>query len=363
MITLIHGPAELLRAEALAEIRAGIAADADLAGLNTAVLEGRQATLDDVLFAISALPFLAERRLVVVERLLARLASGGKGRAKGGESAAEAGGGTSGDGAPQAEAPGDPESTAIAGQAKAWAALLDQVPETTELVLIEEDTVTGGAMLRRLIEMQRAGHARIVICEKPRRGDLQTWIRERAKKIGVQLDAGAVTDLAEYVGDDLRDLVQELIKLRDFTGGTRSVSQADVRRLVPATRAANVFEMVDALAAGHVAQAGRLLHHALEVDGEQPLGLLALFGRRYRQLIQAKALQAEGGSAIEIAGRLSAPDWQVRKLLEQARHQSIASLAWALERILAADEAIKTGKCSDREALDLLLAELSRREA
>ena len=37
---------------------------------------------------------------------------------------------------------------------------------------------------------------------------------------------------------------------------------------------------------------------------------------------------------------------------------TLASLQWALERILAADEAIKTGRCSDREALDILLAEL-----
>jgi DNA polymerase-3 subunit delta len=73
-------------------------------------------------------------------------------------------------------------------------------------------------------------------------------------------------------------------------------------------------------------------------------------------------LHSEGGSQADIAGQLGVADWQARKLLEQARHQSPERLIWALERILAADEAIKTGKCSDREAMDILLAELSRPE-
>ncbi len=175
---------------------------------------------------------------------------------------------------------------------------------------------------------------------------------------GVQLESAAVVELAEFVGDDLRQLDQELIKLRDFAGGQGIVQREAVRRLVPATRAANVFDMVDALAAGNAAQAGRLLQHAVDVDGEQPLGLLALLGRRFRQLIQAKALESEGFRPSEVATQLGQAEWQASRLLEQASRQDPAGLQRALEHILAADEAIKTGKCSDREALDILLAEL-----
>ncbi len=363
MILLVHGPAELLRAEAVQQVRAGLAPDPALADLNTVRLDGRQVTVGELQFACGALPFLADRRLVIVERLLARLSASGP-RPKREAAVPGAGMPPRGSSAAEAESPSsDPQGAragnAPAGSLKAWLDVFDQVPDaTTELVLVEEDVVSGGAVLRRLIELQRAGRARIIVCEKPKRRDLPLWIQERARMRGVQLDGAALADLADFVGDDLRQLDQELIKLRDFAGGRNVVRREVVRRLVSATRAANVFDMVDALAAGNAPQAGRLLRHAIDVDGEQPLGLLALLGRRFRQLIQAKALAGEGLRPAEIAAQLGQAEWQAGRLLEQASRQNESRLVRALERILAADEAIKTGKCADREALDILLAEL-----
>ena len=83
MITLIHGPAELLRAETLDAIRSSIAADAEMAELNTTRLDGRQTTVAALQNACDTMPFLAEHRLVVAEGLLARLAAPAKGRGKG----------------------------------------------------------------------------------------------------------------------------------------------------------------------------------------------------------------------------------------------------------------------------------------
>ena len=85
MIILIHGPAELIRAETLAELRAGIADDETIADLNTARFDGQHVAVAELENACDALPFLAERRLVIVEGLLRRLAASPK-RPKGTES-------------------------------------------------------------------------------------------------------------------------------------------------------------------------------------------------------------------------------------------------------------------------------------
>ena len=347
MITLIHGPTELLRAEALAAIRKGIADDPEMAELNTTRLDGRTSTVSELRNACDTLPFLAERRLVIAEGLLTRLAAPAKGRGKAAEGA------TVEDGVE--ETPLSPE--AAKGQAKVLLAYLDEVPESTELVLFEEDTTNAGPILRRLQELTRSGQAKIVTCEKLRRNELPDWIRQRAAARKVKLDAGAIADLAEFVGDELRQLDQELIKLADYAPH-RTVTREDVRRLVPATRAASVFEMADALGMGDGATAGKLMRHALEIDGEQPLRLLGMIARQYRLLIQAKALQAQGAKPPEMARTLNVADWTVPKLLNQASRHTFAALERAMARILAADEAIKTGKLSDREAMDVLLAEL-----
>lgn len=345
MITLIHGPAELLRSEALAELAARVAPDPELADLNTARLDGRTVTLAELQNACDTMPFLAERRLIVVEGLLARLAGQGRGKARQAESAA----GEPGDG------PGaSPEEAK--GLVKAFLAYLEHVPDSAELVLFESETASGPG-LRRVQELVRSGRARIILAEKPRKNDLPEWIRARARLRQVKLDAGAVTDLADCVGDDLRQLDQELIKLADYAGG-RAVTRADVRKLVAATRAASVFELVDALGLGEASTAARLLQHALDVDGEQPLRLLGMIARQYRLLIQVKALQAQGARPPEIAHTLNLGEWTVPRFQAQANRHSFARLERAMARILAADEAIKTGKLSDREAMDVLLVEL-----
>lgn len=376
MITLIHGPAELLRAEAVAQIRAHIAPDPALAELNTVVLDGRLASLADIQFACESLPFLAERRLVVVEGLLRRAAAakpaakaGARGGAKTGAKAGTKGGARVGEAVGKGQAgPPHPassdEAPAEPPQQTTILSYLSQIPETTELVLVEDDIVASAPVLRRLAELQRERKAAVIACVPPRKNDLPNWIRERARLRQVNLDPAAVADLVEFVGDDLRQVDQELIKLGDYVlgrgirGQPAVVTRADVRRLVPATRAANVFDLVEALGSGNLPAAGRLLQHALDVDGEQPLRLLALISRQYRLLMIAKELQARGTAPAEMARDLGVPDWTVPKLLAQAGHHSYQRLEQALERILAADEAIKTGKLTDREAMDVLLAEL-----
>jgi len=347
MITLIHGPTELLRAESLAAIRNSIADDPEMAELNTLRLDGRAATVSDLRNACDTLPFLAERRLVIAEGLLARLAAPAKARGKAAETVETE------EGAEEAQLP--PE--VAKGQAKVLMAYLDDVPESTELVFLEEDTAGSGPIVRRLQELARTGQVKIITCEKLRRNEVPDWIRQRAAVRRVKLDAGAIADLADFVGDELRQLDQELIKLADYAPH-RTVSREDVRRLVPATRAASVFEMADALGMGDGATAGKLMRHALDTDGEQPLRLLGMIARQYRLLIQAKALQAKGIKPSEMARTLNVADWTVPKLLNQANRHTFVVLERAMARILAADEAIKTGKLSDSEAMDILLMEL-----
>ena len=68
MIYLLYGPDELVRTEALAKLKAGV--PADLADLNMATLDGRRLKLDALIAACEALPFLADRRMVIVHDLL-----------------------------------------------------------------------------------------------------------------------------------------------------------------------------------------------------------------------------------------------------------------------------------------------------
>jgi DNA polymerase-3 subunit delta len=74
MITLLFGADELARSEALAGIKAEI--PPDLADLNMTVLDGKKLRLDALVAACEAFPFIADRRLVIVNELLKNLKAG-----------------------------------------------------------------------------------------------------------------------------------------------------------------------------------------------------------------------------------------------------------------------------------------------
>ncbi len=347
MITLIHGPAELLRAEALAALRTSLIEDETLADLNTTQLDGQHTSVAELEGVCATLPFLAGHRVVIVDGLLRKLATASK-PVKGSEGADS----------PESTDGEAPEPEAAKGQAKKLADYLERTPTSTELIFTERDTIGGGVVLRRIMELQRDGRARITLCQNPRRNELPDWIRARARLRKVRLEAQAVADLADFIGDDLRQIDQELIKLADYAGSERTITTADIRSLVPATRAANVFEMMDALGSGDSILACRMMQHALDVDNEQPLRLLGMIARQHRLLIQAKALQAQGVRQSEIANQLNIQEWTAPKLISQASRYSFAALHHAMEQILDADEAIKTGRRTEREAMELLLADL-----
>ena len=101
------------------------------------------------------------------------------------------------------------------------------------------------------------------------------------------------------------------------------------------------------------------MRQMLDIDGEQPLIVMTMIARQFRLLLQAKAMQTRGARPAEVGQVLGVADWMATKLLNQAARHTFAGLQRGMEHILAADEAIKTGKMSDREAMDILLAQLA----
>ena len=82
MFYILHGENELERSEQVADFKRKVG-DESVRDLNVTVLDGRKTTLSELQHAADSIPFLADKRLVIVEGLLARLA--GRGKAKGGD--------------------------------------------------------------------------------------------------------------------------------------------------------------------------------------------------------------------------------------------------------------------------------------
>jgi DNA polymerase-3 subunit delta len=322
MFYIFHGPDELSRSEALANLKAQMG-DPSLADLNTTVLDGGSLTLGELQQVCDALPFMSDRRLVIVHNHFRQLARGG----------------------------GKRESEGI----EALSAYLPTMPSSVRLIFVEDETLPKSHPILKLAAKHEAGH--ITIFDGPGRGELAGWIAKRVETKGATIERPAADALAIAVGDDLRLLDSEIEKLTVYAGTERPITTADVELLVPYAGTANVFAMVDAIGRRDGRTALRLLHKLLDANAA-PLYLLSMIVRQFRILIQVKELSAKGLATSTIAKQAKLHPFVAEKAQRQAMNFSMGQLEAIYARLLETDLAIKTGKMGDVLALDTLVAAL-----
>jgi DNA polymerase-3 subunit delta len=336
---ILHGEEEFGLGEELATLRARLAeGDEAMAQLNTTILDGHHLTLGELRHACDSIPFMADRRLVIVHGLLGRWASRDKNQ---GETAS-----------------GREEPASKQDFFTDLAAYLPNLPPTTRLVFVESNTLKPSHPILKVSEAEgKQRRAFVRHFPKPRYDDLPGWIQNRARDKGSEINYEATRVLASLVGRDLRLLDQEIEKLLLYTDG-QPVTVEDVRTLVSLAREASIFDLVDCVGRRETDRALRLLHRMLEEEAE-PLYLLAMLARQVRILIQVSELQTQHLTPREMANRLKLHPYVVEKGIVQARNFDLAQLEAAHRQLVETDWKIKTGELESILALDTLVVALT----
>ncbi len=324
---VFHGADEFTRAETLADFKRRLGLP-DTVDLNTTLLEGSGLTLAELHHACDAIPFLAEKRLVIVKGLLTRLTP----------------------------RKGQKLPTTQKEYLAALADYLPRLPQTTRLVFVEERPLPARHPVLQLAQREERGYVKRF--DPPDAKALPRWIERHVRKHGGEIEPQAAQQLAAVVGADLRLLDQEIAKLVTYTDAERAITRADVDTVVPYAQAAIVFDLVDALGQRDGRTAAQMLHRLLDA-GEHPLGLLAMIARQFRLLIQVKELKAEGATQRDIAKRLGIHPFPAGKLYNQATNFTTAQLEAVHRHLLDTDVVIKSGEIEAEVALDLLVAGLA----
>jgi len=317
---------------------------------NLSEFSGAEFSLSDVRAAADALPFIADRRLVILEGLLGRLADTAKAAPRRGRSKSTAPGSA---GVPPApvEAGGTP---ALPGQSplEAFLAYLADVPETTALVLVEDQL--DPTLVAARIPPERA-HIRGY--DRPRPGDLSRWVERRAKHWGGTIELAATRKLSQLQPDDLGLLDHEVRKLVTYADG-RAVTTEDVE-LLSTSPEVTIFGLIDAVAEG---RRGEALNHlrSLAQRGERPEAVVPQIAALLRRLVQARELLDQGLPPREVQRRLGVHPFVAEKTERQARAYRVEQLEAALHLLLQTDRAIKTGEAEPELALELLILDLPR---
>lgn len=322
---ILHGDDSISRDAALTRMREAMGEDGDL---NRSEFDGAQASVAEVLAAVRSLPFLAEKRLVIVKGLISHATRKGAG---------------------------------AAGKAAADRLIeeLPRLPAFARLALVENETLSANNRVLKAARTMPNGY--IAGFSKPQ--NLANWIKQRAEaEYGAAITARAAYAIATVVNDDLLRAESELHKLVCYVDGEREIDEDDVALLSPYVPAANVFEMVDALANGDGKRALELIHQSLRHDpGDPGFRLFALIARQFRLLSMTRDHLDQGGGAQggTIARVVGVPPFVAGKLAAQSRRFKAAQLDAILKRLQRYDQEMKTGRIAPRLALDLLVTSLA----
>jgi DNA polymerase-3 subunit delta len=324
--------------QALEEIKKGIGDPAALM-TNTTVLEGPQLTPDRLRAACRTVPFLADRRLVIVDGLLERFEPKAR---------------------PPRKKTTRPPGNGQAEEHQAFIESVRDLPPFTELVILGAGIKAGispkigNPLLRGLAAMTK-----VRFFPRLKQNELVPWVQRHATAAGASLSPAAAALLARFVGNDLWVMAGEVDKLALFTGGRR-IEEADVRAVVSYAREANVFAMVDAILESRSAAAQQMLQQLLR-EGETPSQLLFRLANQVRLIFQIREMRGRGVSRGEIQTRLGlASDFVLNKAWEQADKYSPQRIREVYHRLLEADISIKTGKYEGELAIDILIAEMGQ---
>ena len=320
MITVLHGEDEYSRSEVLAKIRAS-AGPLEVRDPNTTVFEGRSFKLADVMGAAQVVPFMADRRVVIVNGVLERMQKRDK---------------------------------SLGDEWRNLADSLSALPATTELVFVEQVVLRDNGLALKSV----GPSARIQEFRRKRRSELEMWVRDRFVKYGASPSRDAVARVAWLAGSDTRLLDQEIKKLALYAGD-REVTQQDVDLMVPDSREASIFAAVDAVLERRPAVAMKLLYSLLS-GGSSVQSVLSMLARQVRLLILTIELQQQGVHPEELGKRIGLTNqYALDKTMRQSQNFGTDHLANILRRLLAADLAIKQGEMDERLAIEILVGELS----
>lgn len=311
-LLLFEGEEEHMKQSALAALRKLLLPEG-LEDLNETVLDAPET--DQLIAASETLPFMADRRLVIVR-----------------------------------------DHPALFGRAEADEKLLSYlsgVPSSTVLLFYCTKKPDGRKKLYLSVKKQNG----IVTFSPLRDRELTAFVTSAFRDLGKECDERTADLLIFTSGSDTGLLTAEIAKIASHAGETLSIHPDDVRLLATPSTECTVFQMVDAVVSGQNGRAFRLMRSQL-LAGTDRLYMLSMLLRQFRLLQHIRIMQYEKCSRDAIRSALGVPPFAVDQYVRQAAMYTNAQIKKAVAICFDAEYAVKSGQMNQEGSLESVMLKL-----
>lgn len=244
------------------------------------------------------------------------------------------------------------------------AEFLSDVPDTTVLIFSEEKPDKKYKLFKSCEK-----NGRVVEFKKFNENDpndikkLQNYILSILSKNKKSITYNAMSVFITRVGVSLDKVLVELEKLICYTLDKDSITEDDVKAVIPERLEDKIFEMIDCISRKNQKRALDLYYDLLRKK-EAPVKILTLIERHYNQIYIFKNKCNSGCTWQETLQAAGIPSFRRNfdEYMKLAKSYSNNDLKDALTMCLDFDKAFKSGQIKDNIAVEMVIVKMSSRK-
>ena len=309
-VYILYGEEAYLRNQYKDKLKNALSGGGD--AMNLHCFEGKDVKTGEVIDLAETMPFLAERRVIVLEN-----------------------------------------SGLFAHGGEELATYLAEPSETAYFVFVEP-TVDKRSKLYKAA----TARGRAIEFKAQDETTLKRWILGFFKKENKNITERDLNLFLDKTGSDMENIRGELEKLLCYCMDRDVITAQDIEAVCTKQVTSQIFDMINAVAERRQKNAMELYYDLLTLK-EPPMRILFLITRQFNLLLQVKELKNKGLDANAIGEKVGLAGFIARKYVAQAAKFREADLRRALEDCVETEEAVKTGRMNDVMSVELLIVKYS----
>lgn len=298
--------------------------DDSLMDLNFIKFDGVQCTFDEVMNACETLPFMAEKKVVLIYRcafLNDKL---------------------------------DAQSKSFYKEMKEY---LKDIPEQTILIMYyvfkdKRDTAKKNKNIMGLDKLTT-----VVQVDKLKRDGFYKRVELMFKENNRSINKVQLRYFCEKLPMNLHIARQEVEKISDYTLG-REIDKKDIDLLIPNKSEDDVFDLVDLISQRKIEKAVDILNELL-FKAEQHMLIIITIENQFKRLYDIKIGLLKGKNVQDFMKEFRIPQFVVEKLIQQSKKFSLKQLEKILRLCIETENKLKSSTIDKKGELEIFLLSIA----
>ncbi|MGL5149595.1 MAG: DNA polymerase III subunit delta [Clostridium sp.] len=294
--------------------------DDGLEDLNYMQLDGMTTNCDEIINACETLPFMGEKKVIVVYRCNFL------------------------------KEKSNSEGTKVFNEVKEY---LKNVPPYTILILyyLFDDKRETPKKNKKVMGLDKITN--VVYFEKLKGDRYLKKIDDIFRSKGRAINKIELKYFSERVQNNFDVIVREVDKLVNYTHG-RDIKREDIDKLLPKSREEDIFDLIDLISQKKIDKALSIVRELL-VKSEQHMLIIISLENTFKRLYDIKVAVEKGKSVGDLMSELRLPEFVIKKLVTQSRGFNKRQLMGLIKLCLDSENRVKSSGVDKDMEIELLL--------